>query len=46
MAERNIFYGDMTSPVGPLTALSDGDVLIRVDYGTMKELKDKYIKWA
>lgn len=46
MAETTIYYGEIKSPVGPLTALSDSDVLLRMDYGTIDDLIEKYTKWA
>lgn len=46
MSETVIYYGEIETPVGILTALSDGDAIIRMDYGTMKELQAKYKTWA
>lgn len=41
-----LHYGEMDSPVGTLTIISDGEKVIRVDYGTFAELKDKVEKWG
>lgn len=46
MPETIIKYGEIESPVGSLTVLADGEAMLRMDYGTMKDLKEKYQKWA
>lgn len=46
MVETIIYYGEIPSPVGPLTVLSDGKAVLRMDYGTMDDLEAGYKKWA
>jgi|SRR5699024_2278159 len=41
-----IHYGEINTAVGPLTVLSDGEAIIRMDYGTMEDLEEKYNKWT
>lgn len=46
MPETIIKYGQIESPVGPLSVLSDGDAVLRMDYGTISQLTEKYQTWA
>lgn len=46
MPETVLYYGEIKSSVGPLTVLSDGDAILRMDYGTMNDLEVNYAKWA
>jgi len=41
-----LYYGEIDSPVGPLLIISDGEVIVRIDYGTMDTLEDKLKKWG
>lgn len=41
-----LFYDEMDSPVGKLTIFSDGEKVIRIEYGLFGDLKAKMNKWA
>ena len=41
-----LFYDEVDSPVGPLLIVVDQSTAIRIDYGTMNELRDRLIQWA
>src|SRR5699024_7911417 len=41
-----LYYGEIVSPVGPLLIISDGEAIVRIDYGTMDTLEDKLKKWG
>lgn len=46
MREEQLFYDEIVSPVGPLLIMSDGEKIVRIDYGTVDNLPDKTKKWA
>lgn len=41
-----LFYDEMDSPIGPLLIVVDQSTAVRIDYGTMDELKDTLFAWA
>ncbi|QKY71558.1 methylated-DNA--[protein]-cysteine S-methyltransferase [Lentibacillus sp. CBA3610] len=40
----DLYYDEMESPVGPLTIVSDGKRVIRIDYGTFTDVEMKLQK--
>ncbi|RLL44957.1 methylated-DNA--[protein]-cysteine S-methyltransferase [Oceanobacillus piezotolerans] len=40
-----LYYDEIDSPIGPLTLISNGDQLIRIDYGPMQNMNEKRLKW-
>lgn len=46
MPKTFIYYGEIKTAVGPLTVLSDGIAVLRIDYGSLTDLEGKYIKWT
>lgn len=46
MSDTVLYYDEIASPIGPLTVLSDGAAVLRMDYGTMDDLETVYKKWA
>src|SRR5699024_9958803 len=42
----NLYYGEMESPVGTLTIVSDGERVVRIDYGTFADVEVKLQKWS
>ncbi|WP_404451601.1 methylated-DNA--[protein]-cysteine S-methyltransferase [Virgibacillus necropolis] len=46
MMERvHLYYDEMDSPVGTLTLLSNGEKLVRIEYGGMDKRSDQMNKW-
>lgn len=41
-----LYYGETTSPVGPITMISDGTKAVRMEYGSFAEIEAKMYKWA
>lgn len=41
-----LYYDEMDSPVGPLLIMSDGEAIVRIDYGTMDMLVEQLQKWS
>ncbi|SFE00970.1 methylated-DNA-[protein]-cysteine S-methyltransferase/epoxyqueuosine reductase [Lentibacillus persicus] len=41
-----LYYGEMTTPVGPMTIISDGMKAVRIDYGSFAEIEGKTAKWT
>lgn len=46
MGEELLFYDEIVSPVGPLLIMSDGEMIVRIDYGTVGKLPNKTKKWT
>ncbi|HLR02712.1 MAG TPA: methylated-DNA--[protein]-cysteine S-methyltransferase [Virgibacillus sp.] len=46
MPETLVKYGGIETPVGPLSVLTDGEAILRMDYGTIKDLTEKYRAWT
>lgn len=46
MPSTLIYYSEIETPVGSLTVLSDDEAMLRMDYGKMSDLEEKYTKWA
>ncbi|WP_231514791.1 methylated-DNA--[protein]-cysteine S-methyltransferase [Oceanobacillus salinisoli] len=42
----NLYVDEMESPLGPLTLISNGEKMVRIDYGFMKDLNEQQQKWA
>ncbi|MBM7600245.1 O-6-methylguanine DNA methyltransferase [Virgibacillus halotolerans] len=40
-----LFYDEADSPIGRLLIMSDGEKVVRIDYGTIARLQDKTNKW-
>lgn len=45
MGETVVYYGEMTSPVGPLTILVSDNKAIRIDFGLMNDKKTQIVRW-
>ncbi|SFA80513.1 methylated-DNA-[protein]-cysteine S-methyltransferase [Lentibacillus halodurans] len=41
-----LYYSEMDSPVGTLTIVSNGEKVIRIDYGSFADLEATMTKWA
>src|SRR5699024_11855659 len=41
-----LYYDEQDTPIGTLTLLSDGENVLRIDYGSMKDLVEKRQKWT
>ncbi|HLR62077.1 MAG TPA: methylated-DNA--[protein]-cysteine S-methyltransferase [Lentibacillus sp.] len=41
-----LYYGEMESPVGELTIVSDSKKAVRIDYGSFAEIEDKLRHWS
>jgi len=41
-----LYYNEIDSPVGTLLIISDGEALVRIDYGTMDTLAEQLQKWS
>lgn len=41
-----LYYDEINSPIGPLLIMSDGEKIVRIDYGALDGLKDKLTKWS
>ncbi|WP_164669654.1 methylated-DNA--[protein]-cysteine S-methyltransferase [Virgibacillus doumboii] len=41
-----LYYDEMKSPVGTLLIISDGEKVVRIEYGSMADLDEKMAKWA
>lgn len=46
MGKITLFYDEMTTPIGPLLMISDGENIIRIDFGTIADLEIKVDKWV
>lgn len=46
MTETKLYYGEMDYPVGTLLIISDGNNIVRIDYGTMDLISERIDKWA
>lgn len=46
MGNKTLFYDVFESKVGPLLLMSDGENIIRIDYGTMYDLDERLIHWS
>ncbi|MFZ3577371.1 methylated-DNA--[protein]-cysteine S-methyltransferase [Virgibacillus sp. DJP39] len=45
MGKVNLYYDEMHSPVGILTLISNGEKLVRIEYGSLKNRSDQMNKW-
>ncbi|WP_010529816.1 methylated-DNA--[protein]-cysteine S-methyltransferase [Lentibacillus jeotgali] len=41
-----MYYGEMDSPVGMLTIVSDGEKIVRIDYGSFADVEGKLQQWS
>lgn|SRR5690625_2161685 len=41
-----LYYDELETPIGILTLLGDGASVLRIDFGTMTNLEEKYLKWV
>ncbi|GAA0595640.1 methylated-DNA--[protein]-cysteine S-methyltransferase [Virgibacillus siamensis] len=41
-----LLYDEMDSPVGTLLLVSDGEKMVRIEYGSMADLEEKMTGWA
>ncbi|MTW86992.1 methylated-DNA--[protein]-cysteine S-methyltransferase [Virgibacillus dakarensis] len=46
MGETKLYYDEMVSPVGSLLIISDGQRIVRIDYGSMADLETQLEKWG
>ncbi|GGB55811.1 methylated-DNA--protein-cysteine methyltransferase [Lentibacillus populi] len=46
MGETKLYYDEMVSPVGSLLIISDGQRIVRIDYGLMADLETQLQKWG
>jgi len=41
-----LYYDEQDTPIGILTLLGDGEHVLRIDYGSIKDLEEKWQKWT
>lgn len=41
-----LYYDEIASPIGPLLIVSDGEKMIRIDYGSIEILAEHLKKWS
>lgn len=41
-----LYYDEVASPIGPLLVVSDGENVIRIDYGSMETMGEHLKKWS
>ncbi|WP_042149334.1 methylated-DNA--[protein]-cysteine S-methyltransferase [Paucisalibacillus sp. EB02] len=41
-----LYYGEIETPIGILLAISDGEKIVRIDYGAYADNQEKLIKWT
>ncbi|WP_174616152.1 methylated-DNA--[protein]-cysteine S-methyltransferase [Virgibacillus ihumii] len=41
-----LFYDEMDSPVGTMLLISDGEKIVRIEYGSLSDLDEKMTNWA
>lgn len=46
MGETKLYYDEMKSPVGLLLIISDGERIVRIDYGSMADLDAQMNRWG
>ncbi|ASN06652.1 [Fe-S]-binding protein [Virgibacillus necropolis] len=46
MADVQLYYDEMDSPIGTLTLISNGEKLVRIEYGEMDRRSDQMNKWV
>ncbi|MEC5423760.1 methylated-DNA--[protein]-cysteine S-methyltransferase [Virgibacillus sp. C22-A2] len=46
MDKVKLYYDEMESPVGPLLIVSNGEKVVRIEFGTLTDLNKKIEKWA
>ncbi|WP_106498169.1 methylated-DNA--[protein]-cysteine S-methyltransferase [Lentibacillus sp. Marseille-P4043] len=46
MEETRLYFDEMETPVGPLLIISDGEKIVRIDYGRMADLEAQMNKWS
>jgi methylated-DNA-[protein]-cysteine S-methyltransferase len=42
----NLYYGEIKTPIGTMLAVSDGEGLVRIDYGDFSQNEESLIKWT
>ncbi len=42
----NLYYGEIKTPIGTMLAVSDGEGLVRIDYGGFSQNEESLIKWT
>lgn len=42
----NLYYGEINTPIGMLIAVSDGNKIVRIDYGTFTGNQEKLMNWV
>ncbi|ASK60935.1 [Fe-S]-binding protein [Virgibacillus phasianinus] len=45
MEQVRLYYDEMDSPIGILTLISNGEKLVRIEYGELKDRGDQMDKW-
>lgn len=46
MGDVNLYYDEMDSPIGVLSLISNGEKLVRIEYGDLKSRSDQMNKWV
>ncbi|WP_099157405.1 methylated-DNA--[protein]-cysteine S-methyltransferase [Virgibacillus ndiopensis] len=46
MKNTMLYYDEMNSPVGPLMIISNGEKIVRIDYGSIDNLKSQLDNWS
>lgn len=42
----NFYYDELSSPIGPLTVIMNGEVVVRIDFGTMEDIQGMIRTWC
>ncbi|RKQ28656.1 methylated-DNA--[protein]-cysteine S-methyltransferase [Oceanobacillus halophilus] len=42
----NLYYDEIDSPIGPLTIISSGEKVIRIDFGSINQIEERVRLWA
>lgn len=45
MKVTEFYYEEIKTPIGPLLIIGLNECILRIDFGTMSDLKDKHDKW-
>ncbi|AIF42652.1 methylated-DNA--[protein]-cysteine S-methyltransferase [Virgibacillus sp. SK37] len=46
MNKITLYYDEMESPIGTLLLLSDGEAIVRIEYGSLADLERRLSTWA
>ncbi|MFD2042845.1 methylated-DNA--[protein]-cysteine S-methyltransferase [Ornithinibacillus salinisoli] len=44
--DKHLYYGEMESPIGTILVISNGENIVRIDFGSMAVMKEKLEVWT